>query len=93
MNVESDNGSRRAWIQNQVKTATVALVVASTGGSTFNPPPAYGASLPTPDELSRLQKGHARVKYLLNNWDVETQVCGKLVMSDTERKQVVRTEG
>jgi hypothetical protein len=29
----------------------------------------------------------------LEHWDAETQVCGKLIMSDTERKQVVRTEG
>lgn len=48
---------------------------------------------PTSLELSKLQKGHARVQYLLDNWDSETQICGKLIMSDTERKQVVRTEG
>ena len=44
-------------------------------------------------ELEKLRKGHARVQYLLDHWNEETQVCGKLVMSDQERKQVVRTEG
>jgi hypothetical protein len=33
------------------------------------------------------------VKYLLDNWDDVTKVCGTTIMSDTERKQVVRTEG
>ena len=79
-----------------MKSAGLIIGGAAAAGTTagiFNPLPAYAASVPTPDELTRLQKGHARVKYLLNNWDVETQVCGKIVMSDTERKQVVRTEG
>jgi hypothetical protein len=34
-----------------------------------------------------------RVQYLLQNWDLLTSVCGKGVMSDAERRQVVRTEG
>lgn len=54
---------------------------------------ANAASVPSPQELERLQKGHARVKYLLDNWDDVTKVCGTTIMSDTERKQVVRTEG
>jgi hypothetical protein len=33
------------------------------------------------------------VTYLLANWDVETEICGKGIMSDVERKQVIRTDG
>lgn len=50
-------------------------------------------SIPTSEELKRLQLGHARVKYLIDNWDDVTKVCGTSIMSDTERRQVVRTEG
>ena len=57
------------------------------------PSPAFAASVPGPAELEKLRKGHARVQYLLDHWDEETQVCGKIIMSDAERKQVVRTEG
>jgi len=48
---------------------------------------------PTAAELERLQLGHARVKYLLDHWDDITQVCGTTIRSDTERRQVIRTEG
>ncbi len=81
-------------------------VVASTGSilatsSIVNPvlpelspvKPSYAASTPSNKELERLQKGHARVTYLLDNWDAETEICGKNIMSDLERKQVVRTDG
>jgi hypothetical protein len=51
------------------------------------------ATVPTQDELKRLQLGHARVKYLIDHWDEVTKVCGTSVMSDTERRQVIRTEG
>ena len=51
------------------------------------------AAVPTSQELEKLQKGHARVQYLLKNWDSITRICGTSIMSDTERKQVVRTEG
>ena len=54
---------------------------------------AWAASTPSPQELERLQKGHARVQYLLENWDDVTKVCGRTVMTDTERKQVLRTNG
>lgn len=30
---------------------------------------------------------------MLQNWDDITQICGKGIMSDLERKQVIRTEG
>ena len=56
-------------------------------------PPAFAAAPPSPKELERLQLGYARVQYLLQNWDSVTSVCGKGVMSDTERKQIIRTEG
>jgi hypothetical protein len=49
--------------------------------------------VPTPVELERLPKGHARVRYLLDHWDEVTKVCGTAIMSDEERKQIVRTEG
>lgn len=54
---------------------------------------ASSGNAPSPKDLERIQKGHARVQYLLSQWDDVTRVCGTAVMSDTERKQVVRTEG
>lgn len=33
------------------------------------------------------------MQYLLENWDGLTQICGTKIMSNTERKQVIRTEG
>jgi hypothetical protein len=51
------------------------------------------SSVPTKQELSRLQVGHARVQYLLQHWNDITRVCGTAIMSDTERRQVIRTEG
>lgn len=57
------------------------------------PPASLAESLPSTKDLSRLQKGHSRVRYLLEHWEDVTQICGKGVMSDVERKQVIRTEG
>lgn len=62
------------------------------------PRPALGATatdpaVPKPADLVRLQRGHARVTYLLENWSSITMICGRSVMSDNERKQVVRTDG
>eukprot|EP00977_Amphora_coffeiformis_P001048 scaffold220_cov169-Amphora_coffeaeformis.AAC.28 len=54
---------------------------------------AWAAATPSPQELERLQKGHARVQYLLEHWDEVTKVCGRTIMTDTERKQVLRTNG
>ena len=79
---------RRALFQ-KASAASAAVLV---GAASF-PYPAFAASTPSPTELERLRKGHARVKYLLENWNSITQVCGKIIMSDTERRQVVRTEG
>jgi hypothetical protein len=66
-------------------TALVAGVVAVPAGA--------AAELPSAKELERLQQGHARVRYLLDNWNAVTEICGTTVMSDTERRQVIRTEG
>lgn len=83
----SASSTRRAWFQNQ------AAVAATLAGITVVPMSASAAGAPSPSELEKLRKGHARVQYLLDHWNEETQVCGKIVMSDQERKQVVRTEG
>jgi hypothetical protein len=82
--------TRRTWFEKQAVMA--ASVVAGTSVVGY-PSAANAASIPTPAELEKLRKGHARIQYLLENWDKETQVCGKMVMSDSERKQVIRTEG
>jgi hypothetical protein len=82
--------NRRLWLQKQGVTAASFLAGAIVGSL---PLPALAAGVPKAAELEKLQKGHARVQYLLEHWDDETQICGKIVMSDTERKQVVRTEG
>ena len=66
-------------------TALVAGVVAVPAGT--------AAELPSAKELERLQQGHARIRYLLDNWNAVTEVCGTTIMSDTERRQVIRTEG
>mmetsp|Transcript_108145 Transcript_108145/g.312505 ORF Transcript_108145/g.312505 Transcript_108145/m.312505 type:complete len:236 (-) Transcript_108145:27-734(-) len=79
----STSTSRRTWLQTQAVTAALLT----------NRSPALAAGPPSPAELERLRKGHARVQYLLDHWDDETQVCGKIIMSDAERRQVVRTEG
>lgn len=63
------------------------------GATNIQPSNANAVTTPTAAELEKLRKGHSRIKFLLENWDSETQVCGKITMSDTERKQVVRTEG
>jgi hypothetical protein len=83
--------SRRGWLGQQGVIAASLLTgsaVISGDGS-----PALAAGPPSAAELEKLRKGQARVQYLLDHWDEETQVCGKVVMSDMERKQVVRTEG
>ena len=78
----------------RVGTAFVAASAGTASSTTFFVPPLpASAAVPTAEELSRLQKGHARVKYLLDNWDEVTKVCGKTVMTDTERRQVLRTNG
>eukprot|EP00586_Coscinodiscus_wailesii_P011255 CAMPEP_0172501058 /NCGR_PEP_ID=MMETSP1066-20121228/145752_1 /TAXON_ID=671091 /ORGANISM="Coscinodiscus wailesii, Strain CCMP2513" /LENGTH=238 /DNA_ID=CAMNT_0013275647 /DNA_START=107 /DNA_END=823 /DNA_ORIENTATION=+ len=75
---------------------TTTALIASLGGAALlidNPPPAAASTTPSPKELERLQKGYARVRYLLDHWDELTEKCGTMIMSDLERKQVIRTEG
>ena len=86
------NNGRRMFL-NQISTVTFAVVVGATASSSTIQPAWAMGSAPSSAELVKLQKGLSRVQYLLKNWDTETQICGKVVMSDTERKQVVRTEG
>lgn len=82
--------SRRNMLQ------TAFLISTNTGlvtGVVAVPAAGAAAELPSAKELERLQQGHARVRYLLDNWNAVTEVCGTTIMSDTERRQVVRTEG
>lgn len=84
--------SRRGLFQRSTSTALIGI---STTAAliTGNPYVSVAASTPSPVELERLQKGYARVKYLIDHWDDVTSKCGTVIMSDLERKQVVRTEG
>ena len=74
---------------------TRGFVVAISGTSLLGSvPPAVAAGVPSPEELSKLQRGYARVSYLLQNWDELTSSCGsKFYFSADESKQVIRTEG
>lgn len=89
-------GGVQGWSQHQPASRRDVFKGAIVAGSTslvLAPFPSLAAAPPTLQELEKLQKGHARVRYLLDHWDDVTQVCGTVIMSDTERKQVVRTEG
>lgn len=77
--------SRRDLFEAVAKGAIVSSVL---GGL---PKPSL-AAVATPAELKKLQLGHSRVNYLLTNWDKLTSVCNNKAMSDTESRQVVRTE-
>ena len=79
--------------RNFLQGITLGSLVISSATMISSPLPANAASVPSPAELERVRKGQARVRYLLDNWDSITQVCGTTVMSDAQRKQVVRTEG
>lgn len=87
--------SRREIIGNIWAASTSASAVVAVGLSSQQPALAASAtaSVPTATELERLRMGHARVRYLLEHWDEVTSVCGTTVMSDAERKQIIRTEG
>jgi hypothetical protein len=80
--------SRRAFFDNSVATVGTVCSVVSLAPQSSN-----AAAVPTAEELEKLQLGHARVRYMLDHWDEVTKICGTTVMSDTERRQVVRTEG
>jgi hypothetical protein len=84
----SSFSSRRDLFRNVVPaTAAAAMTVLLSS----QPYVVNAAVLPSPVELERLQKGHARIKYMLNNWDDVTSVCKNT--SDQATKQVVRTDG
>ena len=83
----SETTGRRTFL-SQIAAACLAVA----GANLVRIEPA-SAAVPSSSELARWPKGLSRVQYLLKNWDTETQICGKVVMSDTERRQVVRTEG
>mmetsp|Transcript_21644 Transcript_21644/g.30330 ORF Transcript_21644/g.30330 Transcript_21644/m.30330 type:complete len:242 (+) Transcript_21644:63-788(+) len=86
---DASSSSRRKIIQQTSATIVGSIFV----GSVANPSSSFAASTPSDVELRRLQEGYSRVIYLLNNWESLTQKCGKVIMSDNERRQIVRTEG
>lgn len=84
--------SRRALFRDAA-SATIAGMTVAAAPSLF--PVGFVANaasnVPTPAELERLRKGHARVKYMLQNWEDITEICRN--NSDQANKQVVRTDG
>mmetsp|Transcript_32699 Transcript_32699/g.35222 ORF Transcript_32699/g.35222 Transcript_32699/m.35222 type:complete len:281 (+) Transcript_32699:93-935(+) len=81
--------SRRALFEN---VASAVVVATSTTALMLSQPSlANAAAVPSSSELERLRKGHARISYMLNNWESITQVCKN--QSEQATKQVVRTDG
>lgn len=78
--------SRRQIFELTSKGAASALLIGLPSAS-------FAAATPSPADLKRLQLGHSRVRYLLENWDKLTQSCNNKAMSSIESKQIVRTEG
>lgn len=85
----SHQPSRRVLLRNLVQGAAALPSAALILG---NPSSSY-AAVASPVELKKLQLGHSRVQFLLQNWDKLTETCNNKAMSNTESKQVVRTEG
>eukprot|EP00984_Skeletonema_dohrnii_P026588 scaffold15938_cov78-Skeletonema_dohrnii-CCMP3373.AAC.1 len=89
LNVAKQEGnnvsSRRDLFEVVAKSALVSSVLVGLPNPSF-------AAVATPAELKKLQLGHSRVRYLLTNWEKLTETCNNKAMSDTEAKQVVRTE-
>ena len=84
--------SRRAVFRNAASAAIAGMTVAAAPALLPMDVVANAAStVPTAAELERLRKGHARVQYLLQNWQEVTEVCKN--NSDQANKQVVRTDG
>jgi hypothetical protein len=73
--------------------SSAAMVTMMFGGHPGAAAALAAAPTPSSQELERLPLGHARVRYLLDHWDEITSVCGTTIMSDTERRQIIRTEG
>jgi hypothetical protein len=94
----SSSPSRRRFIIETPSAAGAGLVAAFFFTATAAPPASAAAAATATSNSNvsiineRVRLGHARVRYLLDHWDDITSVCGNTVMSDTERKQVIRTE-
>jgi hypothetical protein len=94
----SDTGAststRRDYVMHQLSTilsvSSAVLLYPEISNAATSSSPSTNAFT---ELQQRLPLGHARVKYLLDHWDEITSVCGTSVMSDIERKQVIRTEG
>lgn len=86
--IESSPQSRRDAIG---KTFSIAIAGTTAVAMGMGEPANAASSVPTAAELERLRKGHARVQYLLQNWEDITEVCKN--NSDQATKQVVRTDG
>ena len=89
-NDEGDGSEQHLVDRRQMfQLATQGLLASLLIGT---PSASFGV-VPTPTDLKRLQLGHSRVRYLLENWDRLTESCNNKAMSSIESKQVVRTEG
>ncbi len=86
--IESSPQSRRDAIGKAFSIAIAGTTAVAMG---MGEPANAASSVPTAAELERLRKGHARVQYLLQNWEDITEVCKN--NSDQATKQVVRTDG
>ena len=86
-----ESGSSRRDVFRQFSTIISSSAILSYPG--ISSAASSSASTAMTELQQRLPLGHARVKYLLDHWDDITSVCGTSVMSDIERKQVIRTEG
>ena len=90
-NDEGDGSEQHLVDRRQIfRLATQGLLASSL---LIGTPSASFAVVPTPTDLKRLQLGHSRVRYLLENWDRLTESCNNKAISSIESKQVVRTEG
>ena len=84
--------SRRAMFQNVASVAVAAMTATTTSTLLVGQPSvANAAAVPSATELERLRKGHARINFMLENWEDITEVCKN--NSDQATKQVVRTDG
>ena len=88
-----ESGSSRRDVFRQFSTIISSSAILSYPGISSAASSSSASSTAMTELQQRLPLGHARVKYLLDHWDDITSVCGTSVMSDIERKQVIRTEG
>ena len=84
------NPSAAPALAQRAAAALAALVLATTSAPL---PLLAAAPPPSPQELTRLSFGLARIDYLLANWDEVTTVCsGTSAGGDLEDAQVMRTQ-